>query len=77
MLKNYGYQLGWPQTTAADVLPGVASSDVPKTQELGNPTSASVAVAPSDIFGLPPILVTLFGMVGLLYVVRSVTVKGA
>jgi len=75
-LGNYGYQLGIPQTTAADVAPSEAHSDVVKTQELGNPTNVSIATAPT-VLGLPPILVTLFGLVGLLYIVRTVTVKGA
>lgn len=76
MLGNYGYQLGWPQATAADVAPSTASADVPRTQELGNPTNVTPATAPT-VFGMPPILVTLFGLVGALYIVRAVTVKGA
>lgn len=76
MLGNYGYQLGIPQATAADVAPSTAGNDVPKTQELANVVSMSSGTA-ATIFGMPPILITIFGLVGLLYVIRGLTVKGA
>lgn len=75
ILGNYGYHLGWGQATAADVMPSSAASDTPKTQELANPGYSSPGAVPA-VFGLPPILVTILAAVGLLYVIRALTVKG-
>lgn len=75
MLGNLGSILPWGgQMTAADVAPSSAGPDTPTTQELGNPTATNLAVMPT-VFGLPPILVAFFGLVGLLYLARAVTVK--
>lgn len=75
-IGNVAHMLPWGgQATAADVAPSAAAPDTPKTQELGNVAPMNAGAVPS-VFGLPPILVALLGLVGVLYVIRAVTTKG-